>query len=164
MKRRQVKLCPVLVGVAVLLLSAAMAEAAFVTVPASLTFQVTDPSSATQGTPNPFVVSFGSHTPFGDGYVQISVRAESLGFTPSYPGLDASDVTWTALLAAGGTGVPGTLDTSFRPVFVGWPLQVNGDVHLIWSLAPLPAGTPSGTYILVLDWAFEVIDSGGPGL
>jgi hypothetical protein len=144
-----------LAAVAAALLAASVPAAAVVTVPGSLTFQVTDPSSATTGAPSPFVVGFDRDSGSPGSSVRISVRAQTSNFSPSYPGLDAADMSWTTSGASGGDGLWGTLNTSFQAVFIGWEFQVSGSVDIQWTLAPLPAGTPPGTYTVILEWAFE---------
>lgn len=150
-----------LVGIVASLFGGSAAQPAVVTVPATITFQVTDPSVATTGTPNPFVVSYVETLEAS--YVTILVNARTHLFAPEGTGAGAGDVSWTGSNAVGGSASSTTLTFEPQPVFIGLSHQSGGSVELVWTLAPLAPGSPPGTYTLMLDWGFELTNEDPPG-
>jgi hypothetical protein len=139
--------------------SAAAQETVSITVPSTLSFQVTDVSRTTSGAPNPATISFSNATLIPGRALRISVQAGSAGFTsPSGPGIPASKVSWTNLGAGGGTGWNGTLGSSFYAlVFQSDPARTSGHVDLGWTLAAPGSGIRAGDHQLTIRWKVESI-------
>ena len=149
--------------VAMTLLGCVAVETATVdiTIPAAVTFNVTNVNVSTDGTPDPFIISFTDATGFGatDAF-KISVKAASPSFTPpAGPSIPASNASWTISSAAGGTGYAGTLNAAtYTVVYQSATDPSSGSVSLVWDLAaPGAGGIRAGNHTLQLTWKLEVV-------
>ena len=132
-----------------------------ITIPASVTFSVTNVNVSTDGTPDPFIISFTDAGRIGPRQAfRISVRAQSSIFTPpAGSSIPASDVSWTISSAQGGTGYAGTLSsTAYTVVYQSVNDPSSGSVSLVWDLAaPGAGGIRAGNHTLLLTWKLEVV-------
>jgi hypothetical protein len=156
------KLC--LLVVAILALGSLAAEAdtptVNVTVPAFVSFAVTNVKVSTTGSPNPFTVSFTGADHFGGLAFRISVKAVASSFTPpAGSSIPASKVSWSIVGAQSGTGYNGTLSsTAYTIVYQSVLAPSSGSVRLAWSLAaPDASGLRAGNHTLSLTWRLEAV-------
>ena len=93
-------------------LPAAASETVNLSVPASLSFTVSNVSSSTDAAE--FDISFSSGALTAGHKLKMSVQAASSTFTPPHSGgtISASTVSWSSTGASGGTGYDGTLSSS----------------------------------------------------
>jgi hypothetical protein len=138
---------------------AAAQEFVSVTVPAGVSFPVTDVTRGTSGAPSSTTISFSNASLIAGRALRVSVQAAAAGFTPpSGASIPASNVSWTSLGASGGTGWNGTLgSSSYTLVFQGEPLSAAGHVDLAWTLAAPGSGIRAGIHQLTLRWKVESI-------
>jgi hypothetical protein len=140
---------------------AAAQETVSMTIPAGVSFAVTDASAATPGSPAPTVVAFtgGTWPPPGGRRFVISIRADAASFTPPAGGsIPASYVTWTAS-AASGTASGGTLSSSaFSQVYRSPTNTPSGSVSVTWELAALTpvSNLRAGNHSLTVRWRLEL--------
>ena len=137
------------------------AQTVIVTVPAGASFNVSDVSASTTGTPNPVTVSFSTPLLFlNNQKLKISVRADSATFGgPGTTHIAASAVSWTAT-ASNGNPSNGTLSSAaYGEVYrsqANLNLFSTGSVSVRWTLGPIAAaGLRSGTHTLTVRWKFE---------
>jgi len=143
-----------------LLLSAlAAAEEARVTVPAGITFFVTDVASTTSASSNPVVVSFQEAVIDSGKVLRVSVRAVASNFTPpSGNQMAASRAHWTIASATSGSGFAGAVDgTNWVPVYQSVVQPTSGSVQLQFQLNAPGASIRAGEHTLELQWLFESI-------
>jgi hypothetical protein len=153
-----------LIVVAGLLVSSARAlaqqsETVSISFPLGVTFNVTNISATTTGSPNPTAVQFSSPNLLGNHVLRISVRADAADFTPPSGAIKipASRVSWTTSNASHGIASNGTLSSaSYALVFVGQKNQAGG-VDLAWTLAPPPSGIRAGAHTLTIRWKVESV-------
>ena len=131
-------------------------DTARVTVPAVLSFDVTDVLTSAVASPNPTRASFDTAVIPPTQAIRFSVRADGDLIGPGGSSIPASHLSWTTSNVLNGVGVNGTLSrTSYATVFEGQPTATSGGVDLAWTLAA--PGTPlrAGTYQLTLRWKAE---------
>jgi hypothetical protein len=132
-----------------------------VTVPAGVSFAVSNIANATPGAPATTTITFtgGTWPPPSGKRFRILVRADAASFTPPSGGaIPANAVSWTA---AASTGTPsnGTLSSATdQLVFRSLPNTPSGSVSLTWQLGALTsvAGLRSGTHTLTARWRVEL--------
>ena len=134
-------------------------ETVSIAVPSAVSFSVTDVSTSTPGSPNPARISFSNAVLLSGKALRVSVQADAAAFTPpngsSIPG---SNVSWSTVGAAGGTGWNGTLSaTSYTLVFQSNPNPTSGHADLAWTLAAPGSGVRAGTHQLTIRWKLESI-------
>jgi len=156
------KLCLLVVAVLALgsLAAAAPTPTVNVTVPAFVSFAVTNVKVSTTGSPNPFTVSFTNAKDFKKLAFRISVKAVAGSFTPpAGPSIPASKVSWSIVSAQNGTGYNGTLSsTAYTIVYQSVLEPSSGSVRLAWSLAaPGASGLRAGNHTLSLTWRLEAV-------
>ena len=132
-------------------------ETVTVVVPAGVAFAVTDVTTATNGTPNPFTVSYSASALTPGNQLYIRVQANAANFTTPGGGgtIPCGNVSWTISSDLNGAGVPGTLATSYTLVYTSMVNPTNGNVKVKWHLAAPPAGIYAGAHTLVMTWKFE---------
>jgi hypothetical protein len=145
-------------------MNANVSEQARVTVPASVTFNVTNTSAATGATASITVenIALASATK----QLQISVAANATGFTPSVPGSAtwaSSDVSWVAHpFSNAGVGTAGALaGIGTYNVVQTCAVDVSecSTTTLPFSLAAKPGVKNSGNHSLIVTWKFASIGS-----
>jgi len=132
------------------------AETVKVTLPATITFAVTNVSVSTTGSPSPTAVSFSNGTLTALHRLHISVKADADFIPPSGTAIPASKVSWTTSGAAQGTGSSGVLSTSaYAQLYQGNLGKQSGSVNVTWTLAA--PGTPlrAGSHSLTMRWKLE---------
>lgn len=130
-----------------------------ISIPASVSFQVTDIGRPTTGTPAVSTIGF-SNAPLGAGRVlRVSVQPDAAAFTPpTGPPIPASLVAWHTLGASGGLGSNGTLSAlSYVLMHQSDAGITSGHVDVEWRLAPPAAGIRAGSHQLALRWKVESI-------
>jgi hypothetical protein len=127
-----------------------------VTLPAAISFSVTNVSVNTVGSPNPTALSFSNGNFNGTTGLKISVIALSDFAPPSGTAIPAANVSWTTSAATNGVGSNGVLSKSaYVQLFLGAHHQQSGGVSVTWTLAA--PGTPlvAGNHVLTLRWKLE---------
>jgi hypothetical protein len=127
-----------------------------VTLPATMSFAVTNVSASTVASPNPTTVSYDTAVLIPGQALRISVKADSDFVPPSGTAIPASNVSWTTSGASQGTGINGVLSkTVYSQLFQGNVLASSGSVNVTWSLAA--PGTPlrAGNHNLTMRWKLE---------
>ncbi len=142
-------------------LTSSVSEQARVTVPANITFNVTDVNSSTAA--SAASVSVDSIVLASDTkQLRVSIRAAAASFTPPVAGATtwvASNVTWAAPSWSNGTGASGTLtDVAFIEVATcDADVTSCGTGNLIFTLAAKGSVKRSGNHTLNMTWKFESI-------
>jgi hypothetical protein len=132
------------------------AETVKITLPAAISFAVTNVSLNTPGSPSPTTVSFSNGTILPIHGLRISVIALSNFVPPSGTAIPAANVSWTTSGATNGVGSNGVLSTSaYVQLYQGSILNESGSVSLTWTLAA--PGTPlvAGNHVLTIRWKLE---------
>lgn len=139
--------------------SAGAQETVSIAVPPAVSFSVTDVSSSTTGSPSPTTISFSNASLNPGKALRVSVQADASAFTPpSGASISASNVSWSTVGAAGGTGWNGTLNaTSYTLVFQSDPSPTSGHADLAWTLAAPGSGVRAGIHQLTIRWKLESI-------
>jgi hypothetical protein len=130
-----------------------------VTVPAGVSFNVVDVSSATTGAPVT-QVTWTNPSGFGNKGLRVLVQAVSANFAgPGTTRIPASNVSWTAA-ATSGTASNGILSAAAFTLMYTSPTKLkntdSGAITQTWTLAPVAAvGLRSGTHTVTVRWRFE---------
>ena len=134
----------------------ALPETCRITLPAAISFAVTNVSASTVGSPSPTAVAFDTAVFLPSHALRISVKADSDFVPPSGTAIPASRVSWTTSNAVRGTGVNGTLSTTvYGQVYQSSANKTSGSVDVTWTLAA--PGTPlrAGNHTLTMRWKLE---------
>ncbi len=137
--------------------TATVSEQADVTVPATVTFAVTDVSSATESTESASATSI----VLTDGNaLKISLQASAAGFDKPTGGTNTwedGDVSWNAATWTNGTGTVGTLiNTSYTQVaYTNANAASTATSNLIFTLAADATVDRAGNHTLASTWKFE---------
>lgn len=138
--------------------ASARADTVDISVPATVSFFVTDVSSPTRGNPSPTPVIFSNASLKKDRGVRLSIRADGNFTGPGGSTIPASHVSWAIASATGGFGFAGTLGTtSFTELFQAFADTPAGGVELAWSLAPISGPVRAGTHTLSVRWRIESV-------
>jgi hypothetical protein len=142
-------------------LTANVSEQCDITVPAGVTFNVTDiasstPASAATVTITNIVLATATKQ------LKVSIQASAASFTPSVGGAvtwDAANVSWNAATWANGTGVVGTLSSGgYNEVATAAAdAATTSTANLVFTLAAKPTVKRSGNHTLVVTWQVESI-------
>jgi len=131
-------------------------DTAQVTVPAVMSFEVTNVLASAVGSPNPTRVSFDNAVVPVTQAIRISVRADADLAGPPGSSIPASNVSWTTSNVTNGIGVNGTLSkTSYGVVFEGQPPAASGGVDVVWTLSAPGTSVRAGTHQATLRWKVE---------
>jgi len=137
----------------------ASAQTVTVTVPASITFTVSNVTVNTVGSPADARVGFsGALLPLRP--IRISVKADAASFTSPSPGvaIPASKVRWTTANASGGTGSNGTVSaTVWTQLFQSNVLVSSGRVDVTFILDAPGGGIRAGSHTLTIRYKIESI-------
>lgn len=139
--------------------SAQAQETVSISVPAAISFSVTDVSRATAGAPSSTRISISNASLNPGNALRVSVQADTSTFAaPAGSPIPASNVSWTTLGASGGTGWSGVLSSSsYALVFQSDPSPLSGHVDVGWTLAAPGSGIRAGTHDLTIRWKFESV-------
>jgi hypothetical protein len=133
------------------------ADTVSISVPSTISFDVTDITKTTTGTPNPFVIAFwNAQLASGDDLVfNVMASAPVLTIAGGTSTIPVGDVNWTITANSGspqnGTGV---LSTSSTTVWTSAAVAANGRgrADLVWTLLPPPPGISAGSYSVTGQW------------
>jgi hypothetical protein len=133
---------------------------AVVTVPAGVTFNVTNINASSAA--SPASVSVTAIVIVVSGQVNISLKAGAASFTPPAAGAttwSAGDVSWNAASWTNATGAAGTLSSSAFGLVATCPVGVTScsTTGLVFTLKPKPTVKISGHHTLTIIWKFEAI-------
>ncbi len=142
-------------------LTANVSEQARVTVPASVTFNVTNVSANTAGS-TAAVSATNIVLAANADKLKISVQAAAASFTPpvvSATTWDAGDVTWVAGTWTAATGQAGTLtDASYQEIATcNAGVAACSTTSVAFTLAAKSTVARAGNHTLVINWKFEKI-------
>ena len=142
-------------------MTANVSEQASVSVPASVTFNVTDISSSTPASAAS-VSATNIALATASKQLKISVQAAAADFTPPVAlatTWGAGDVTWNAATWTSATGASGTLsDSAFGEVATCAADTAScSTTGLVFTLAPNTGVKRSGNHTLNVTWKFESI-------
>lgn len=142
-------------------LTANVSEQARVTVPAGVTFNVTNVSAATAAasasvTVDTIVLATATKQ------LRISLQGNAASFTPPVAlstTWSAGDVTWNAPSWTNATGASGTLSNAAYTAVATCAVDVTGclTTGLVFTLGAKPAVKRAGNHTLVVTWKFESI-------
>ena len=136
-------------------------ESVRITLPAGITFAVTNIANTTTGSPNPAQLRFNQAILLPTKVLRVSVKADTPTFTPPVPSakpIPASNVSWTTSNPTRVTGSNGTLSSSsYTLVFQSQANANNGNLDVTWSLSPPPVGVRAGAHQLTVRWKVESI-------
>jgi hypothetical protein len=147
-----------LAAAAILLPAAAPAQTVTVTVPPSVTFNVTNVGVDTLGNPAPVRVSFSGVLLLN--VLRISIKADAPGFTPPSPStaIPSSNVRWTTSNASGGAGSNGSVSSAvWTQLFQSTLLATSGRVDVTFRLGAPGGGIRAGTHTLTLRYKLEAM-------
>jgi hypothetical protein len=142
-------------------LTADVSEQARVTVPAGVTFNVTNIAAATAAA-NASVSVSNIVLDTATKQLKISIKADAAAFTPSVSEAttwSASDVSWDAPSWTNGTGATGTLASgSFNEVATcDADAATCSTTELVFTLGAKTTVKRSGNHTLAVTWKFESI-------
>lgn len=142
-------------------LTASVSEQATVTVPAGVSFSVTDVASATPASAASVTVS-NIVLATATKQLKVSVQADAASFTPPVVGATtwgASDVTWNAASWTNATGAAGTLsNVAFNEVATCTAGASScSTTGLTFTLGAKSTVNRSGDHTLTITWKFESI-------
>lgn len=142
-------------------LTATVSEQAQVTVPAGVSFDVTDISSSTAASAASVTID-NIVLDTATKQLKVSIQANATDFTPSVGGAatwSASEVTWNAATWTSATGASGTLsDGAFGEVATCTADTAScSTTGLVFTLAANTSVKRSGDHTLVITWKFESI-------
>jgi len=144
------------------MMTAVVSEQARVIVPASVTFNVADVTSATTAAAATVTVD-GIVLATATKQLQVSIQAGAASFAPAAGGATwaASDVSWNAPAWTNATGAAGTLSAaSFDAVATCDPgVSDCSTTGLVFALGANPSVQRSGNHTLTVTWKFEAIGS-----
>jgi hypothetical protein len=134
-------------------------ETVRITIPSSVTFNVSDVSRSTTGDPAPTVASYTDAQLVALHRLRVSVKADAVSFTaPGGAAIPASNLSWTTSAAQGGTASSGTVSASaYRLLYESNLLPMSGSVDVTWTLAAPGPGIRAGVHSLTLRWKVESI-------
>jgi hypothetical protein len=151
----------VLIAIAFLLAlpaGAAAQEMVTISVPASISFGVTNVAVDTVANPSQARVSFSGLVVLPLRVLRVSVRADAAAFTPPSPstGIPSANVRWTTSNASGGTGSNGALSSAaWTQIFQSSALVTSGHVDLTFTLGAPGGGIRAGNHTLTIRYKFE---------
>jgi hypothetical protein len=98
----------------------AQSPTATISMPAGVSFSVSNVTQSVTGSPGPFRITFSTKNVSGNANFYVSVKADAVNFAgPGTTRIPASKVSWTATPIGGGTGSPGTLSSAaYSQVYV----------------------------------------------
>lgn len=139
--------------------SAVVSEQARITIPASITFSVSDVGSSTAAAATTVSLDrivLGSATK----QLKISLQAGAADFTPPVAGATtwaATDVSWNAATWTSATGAAGTLSSGTYVEVATCDANATGcsTSGLVFTLAAKPTVQRAGTHSVVVTWKFE---------
>ena len=139
-----------------------VSEQARVTVPASVTFNVTNIASSTAATAASVTVD-NIVLADEDKQLKISIQAAGASFSHSENGAttwSAGDISWNAATWTNATGASGTLSNSTYNAVATCNANVAGcsTTGLVFTLGANSSVKRSGNHTLNLTWKFESID------
>jgi len=144
-------------------LTANVSEQARVTVPAGVTFNVTNVTSNTDATAASVTVQ-NIVLATATKQMRVSLQANAASFTPPVVGATTwapGDVTWNAATWTNATGASGTLSSAAYAT-VATCAADSADCSttgLVFTLAAKPTVKSAGNHTLVVTWKFESIGS-----
>jgi len=144
-------------------LTANVSEQAQVTVPAGVTFNVTDISGSTAASAASVTID-NIVLATATKQLKVSIQANATDFTPPVALATtwaASDVTWNAATWTSATGASGTLsDAAYGEVATCTADTAScSTTGLVFTLAANTGVKRSGNHTLVITWKFEAIGS-----
>jgi hypothetical protein len=142
-------------------LTAAVSEQARVTVPAGISFNVSDVTSATAASAASVTVS-NIALATSTKQLKISIQAGAASFTPPVVGAttwSAGDVTWNAATWTNATGASGTLSNSSFDEVATCDADVAScsTTGLVFTLGAKGVVKRAGSHTLTVTWKFESI-------
>jgi hypothetical protein len=143
--------------------TANVSEQATVSVPAAVSFNVTNITNPTSASGSSVTVSsivLGTATK----QLKVSVQANATSFTPPVSGATtwaAGDVTWNAATWTNATGAGGTLSSSSYNTVADCVADAStcNTTGLVFTLAAKPTIKRAGNHTLTVTWKFESIGS-----
>ena len=139
-------------------------ESVTISLPATVTFTVSDVSSVTSADIDPVTVQFSGAVLNPSRVLRISVIADSSTLAgPGGSTIPVSAVSWTVSGATGGSGTAGTLrSSSYSRVFQSTPQAVAGSFDLSFTLAPVPGTLRAGNHTVTVRWKLEAVHKNAP--
>ena len=144
-------------------MTASVSEQAQVTVPAGVTFNVTDISGSTAASAASVTID-NIVLETATKQLQVSIQANAADFTPPVDGAttwSAGDVTWNAATWTSAAGASGTLSNAAYAEVATCTVDTAScsTTGLVFTLAANTAVQRSGNHTLVITWKFESIDA-----
>ena len=140
---------------------ASQGQSVTITLPAAVTFAVTNVGATTIGNPAATRVSFNGAVINANRAVRIGVRADA-DLTPPSAGatiITANRVSWTTAGAVNGVGFNGTLSrAAYTNLFDGNENATSGQVDVTWRLAALTLPVRAGAHMLAMRWRIQSIN------
>ena len=147
-----------LVALFMILPASLSAQTVTVSVPASVTFNVTNVGADTIGSPAPTRVTFSGVLLLN--VLRVSIKADAPAFTPPSPSLaiPSSNVRWTTANSSGGTGSNGSVSSAaWTQLFQSALLATSGRVDVTWTLAAPGGGIRAGSHTVTILYKFEAM-------
>jgi hypothetical protein len=142
-------------------LTANVSDQARVTVPAGVTFSVTNIAASTAASGASITVD-NIVLPAATNQLKISLQANAASFTPPVAGATtwgAGDVTWNAATWTNATGASGTLSSSAYNTVSTCAADTGScsTTGLVFTLGAKTTVKRSGNHTLIVTWKFESI-------
>jgi hypothetical protein len=134
-------------------------QVVLISLPAGVTFNVSNVNQSTTGSPNPTTVSFTIVNLLLFHVLRASIKADADFTPPSGTAIPASRVSWTTTGADGAVGTSGTLgNASYSQVFqTNSGLLDSGSIGVRWTLSAPGTGVRAGNHTVTVRWRFESI-------
>lgn len=144
--------------------TASAQESVTISLPATVTFTVSDVSSATVADIDPVTVQFSGAVLNPSRVLRISVIADASTLAgPGGSAMPVSAVSWTVSGAVGGSGTSGALSSSsYSRVFQSNQSAVSGGFDLSFTLAAVPGTLRAGNHTVRLRWKLESTHKNAP--
>lgn len=139
----------------------ARADQVDITIPSEISFNVTDVTSSTDGSPDPLTISYDNAALSSGNELRVGIRANSTDFS-SLAGetgeIPCDLLSWSITSATGFTGSAGTLSTTDTQVLISAPNPSSGSADLDFTLAaPGATGLVAGDHQLTVTWSLESV-------
>jgi hypothetical protein len=133
-------------------------EAARISVPPVILFEVHDPRATTEALTGSTTITFDDAVMGAGRVLRISVKADGDLTRADGAPVPAAKISWRTSAASNGVGVNGVLSKSvYTQVFQGNAAARSGSVNVTWSIAFDGTRTRAGSHQVVLRWRIDSI-------
>ena len=133
-------------------------EAARISVPSVILFEVHDPRSTTEAVTGSTTISFADAVIASDRVLRISVKADGELTRSDGAPVTAATISWRTSGAVNGVGLNGALSkNAYTQMFQGNAAARSGSVNVTWSITFAGMAVRAGTHQVALRWRIDSI-------